>query len=173
MEKLPTTYLGMPLGNKYKALKIWDGILEKTERKLARWKAQYLSLGGRLILINSVLDSLPTYVISPFLIPSKVTKKLGRQRRDFLWQDNKEGNNYCLVKWEIVMLSKDKGGLGIKNLNLQNKSLLMKWLWRYTSEERALWNEMIMSKYGELSPWYTKPVNEPFGVGVWKTIRTL
>ena len=48
-EKLPTTYLGMPLGCKHKALEIWDGILEKTERKLAKWKAQYLSMGGRLI----------------------------------------------------------------------------------------------------------------------------
>ncbi|WMV10713.1 hypothetical protein MTR67_004098 [Solanum verrucosum] len=44
--KLPTTYLGMPLGNNHKALEIWDSILEKTEKKLFGWKAQYLSLGG-------------------------------------------------------------------------------------------------------------------------------
>ena len=56
IEKLPTTYLGMPLGYKHKALEIWDGILEKIERKLAKWKAKHLPMGGRLILINSVLD---------------------------------------------------------------------------------------------------------------------
>lgn len=65
VEGLPTTYPGMPLGCKHKALDIWDGILEKTERKYARWKAQYLSLGARVILINSVLDALPTYVSIP------------------------------------------------------------------------------------------------------------
>ncbi|WMV09782.1 hypothetical protein MTR67_003167 [Solanum verrucosum] len=30
--------------------------------KLARWKSQYLSLRGRLTLINSMFDALPTYV---------------------------------------------------------------------------------------------------------------
>lgn len=39
VESLPTTYLGMPLGSKHKVLEIWDGILEKAEKKLARWKA--------------------------------------------------------------------------------------------------------------------------------------
>lgn len=36
------------------------------ERRLATWKIQYLSLGGRVVLVNSVLDALPTYVMSLF-----------------------------------------------------------------------------------------------------------
>jgi len=95
--KLPTTYLGMPLGNNHKALEIWDSTLEKTEKKLSGWKAQYLSLGGRLILINSVLDSLPTYVMSLFPIPGKVVENLDKLRRKFLWQGNKDGKGYSLV----------------------------------------------------------------------------
>jgi len=71
IEKLPAIYLGMPLGAKHKALCIWDGIIEKTEKKLALWKSQYLSLGGRVTLINSVLDCLPTYIMSLFPIPGK------------------------------------------------------------------------------------------------------
>ena len=31
--KLLTTYLGLPLGNTHKDLKIWDNIVEKTEKK--------------------------------------------------------------------------------------------------------------------------------------------
>lgn len=50
--------------------------MEKTERKLSRWKAQYVSLGGRLILINSVHDFLPTYVMSLFPILAKEVEKL-------------------------------------------------------------------------------------------------
>ncbi|KAH0634712.1 hypothetical protein KY290_035831 [Solanum tuberosum] len=173
IEKLPTTYLGMPLGYKHKALEIWDGILEKAERKLAKWKAQYLSMGGRLILINSVLDSLPTYVKSLFPIPAKVVKKLDKMKRKFLWQGNKEGKGYCLVKWETVLLSKKDGGLGIRNLRLQNESLLLQWLWRYINEDKALWKEVIVSKYGEASPWCTQMVPDTYGVGVWRTIRNL
>lgn len=43
MWKLPTTYLGMPLGSNHKALEIWDGILEKTEKS---------SLDGRLNIFH-------------------------------------------------------------------------------------------------------------------------
>ncbi|WMV58412.1 hypothetical protein MTR67_051797 [Solanum verrucosum] len=66
VENLPTIYLGMPLGRKHKALEIWDGILGKTEKKLAWWKAQYLSLGGNFTLINYMLDSFLTNVMPLF-----------------------------------------------------------------------------------------------------------
>lgn len=44
---LPTTYLGMPLEAKSKSIEIWNGVVEKCEKKLARWKTQYLSRGGK------------------------------------------------------------------------------------------------------------------------------
>lgn len=55
------------LGNKHKDVEIWDNIVEKTEKRLARWKAQYFSLGARRVLINSFLDSLTNlcYVLFP------------------------------------------------------------------------------------------------------------
>ena len=76
--------------------------LLKNDKKLSRWKAQYLSLGGRVILINSVLDSLPTYIMSLFPTPPIVIKKLDRLRRNFLWKKGKEGEGKgCyLVKWK-------------------------------------------------------------------------
>ncbi|KAF3677743.1 putative small nuclear ribonucleoprotein G [Capsicum annuum] len=52
----------------------------------------------------------------------------------------------------------------------------MKWLWRYTSEEseeRALWKEVLVTKYGEQCPWVSKPVLVPYDWGVWRSIRAL
>lgn len=34
----PTSYLGLTLEARYKSLNIWDGVIEKFERKLASWK---------------------------------------------------------------------------------------------------------------------------------------
>ena len=87
---LPTSYLGMPLGAKSQSYEIWNNVVEKCEMKLARWKSQYLSRGGRLTLINSVLDSLPTYMMSVFPIPKSVITRLDKIRRKFLWQGNSE-----------------------------------------------------------------------------------
>lgn len=70
--------LGHALGSRHEAKEIRDGILEKTKKKLARGKARYLSFGRRLILINSVLDSVPTYVMSLIPIPANVVKKMDK-----------------------------------------------------------------------------------------------
>lgn len=60
VESLPATYLGLPLGSKSKAQYNWSGVLKRGERRLETWKSQYLSLGDRMVLVNSVLDALPT-----------------------------------------------------------------------------------------------------------------
>jgi hypothetical protein len=45
------------------------------EKRLASWKGKHLSIGGRLTVINSVLSSLPMYMMSFFAIPKDVLKK--------------------------------------------------------------------------------------------------
>lgn len=147
MGSLPTTYLGMPLGAKSKSKEIWNSVIEKCEKKLARWKGQYLSLGGRVTLINSVLDAMPTYMMSLFPIPAGVTNRLDRLRRKFLWQGNKDRKGYNLVKWKDLLIEKRFGGLGIKNLQNHSKALRMKWLWKYANEKQMLWGHALFRSY--------------------------
>uniref|UniRef100_A0A0V0GLP3 Putative ovule protein n=1 Tax=Solanum chacoense TaxID=4108 RepID=A0A0V0GLP3_SOLCH len=106
----------MPLGGNSNSVDIWNGVLEKCEKKLARWKTQYLSFEGRLTLINSVLDSLPTHMMTLFPIPARVIKRLDSIGRKFLWHGNKERKGFNLVKWKVVITDKKVGGMGIKEL---------------------------------------------------------
>ncbi|RVW48793.1 hypothetical protein CK203_076067 [Vitis vinifera] len=46
--KLPSTYLGMPLGAPFKFAATWDGIEERFRKRLVMWKRQYISKGGGL-----------------------------------------------------------------------------------------------------------------------------
>ncbi|OIS95712.1 cbl-interacting serinethreonine-protein kinase 9, partial [Nicotiana attenuata] len=169
--ELPAVYLRMPLGAKSKSKGIWNGVLEKCEKKLANWKNQYLSMGGRLILINSVLDAMPTYMMSLFSIPVNVVKRIDALRRNFLWEGNSEKKKFHLVKWNSLTTSKKTGGLGIKNLRVQNHSLMMNWLWKFAADEQSLWREVVREKYGMEGKWTTKPVRSPYGVSLWKSIR--
>lgn len=114
--ELPTTYLGLPSGAKSTSKGIWNGVLEKCGKRLTNWKSQYLSWGGRLTLINNVINALPSYMMSIFPMPNNVSKSIDALRRNFLWQGSEDKKKFHLVKWEELIVSKNTGGLGIKNL---------------------------------------------------------
>jgi hypothetical protein len=134
---LPIKYLGLPLGASFKAKHIWDGILEKMERRMASWKRMYLSKGGRVTLIKSTLANLPTYYMSLFPLPVSVANRMEKLQRDFLWGGLGDEFKYHLVSWSKVCSSVSVGGLGIRNLLMFNRALLGKWLWRYGREREA------------------------------------
>ncbi|RVX22614.1 hypothetical protein CK203_012542 [Vitis vinifera] len=75
--KLPTSYLGLPLGASFKTSRVWDAVEEGFRKRLSLWKRQYLSKGGRLTLIKSTLSNLPIYFPSLFVIPLKGSEESG------------------------------------------------------------------------------------------------
>lgn len=81
-------------------------------------------------MINSVLSSLPIYMMSFFEIPKGVHKKLDYFRSQFFWQSDDHKRKYRLAKWDILCQPKEQGGLVIQNLELKNIASLSKWLYR-------------------------------------------
>ncbi|KAL6314020.1 hypothetical protein AAG906_011754 [Vitis piasezkii] len=168
---LPSHYLGLPLGAPHKASSVWDGVEEKVRRRLARWKRQYISKGGRITLIRSVLASMPIYHMSLFRMPKSVARRLDKVQRDFLWGGGSEVKKAHLIKWEAICEDKSKGGLGLRKLVLLNKALLGKWVWRLAIDRDDLWKQVIIEKYGqEGHGWRAKKAIGTIGVGVWKEI---
>ncbi|RVX14105.1 putative ribonuclease H protein [Vitis vinifera] len=159
---------GMPLGAPFKSSGVWDGIEERFKRRLAMWKRQYISKGGRITLIRSTLSNLPIYFMSIFQIPRAVRIRLEKIQRDFLWGGGALEQKPHLVRWSIVCDDKGKGGLGVKSLGLFNKALLGKWAWRFANEKTALWNQVIRRKYGEeKGGWRSCEIREAYGVDKW------
>ncbi|WJZ95322.1 hypothetical protein VitviT2T_014100 [Vitis vinifera] len=168
---LPSTYLGLPLGAWHKSVKVWDGVEERMRKKLALWKRQFISKGGRITLIRSTLASMPTYLMSLLRMPRVVKLRLEKIQRDFLWGGGALEKRPHLVKWAVVCTHKKMGGLGIRNLSILNRALLCKWSWRYAVERDSYWKLIISSKYGvERGGWNTCGAKEGHGVGLWKEI---
>lgn len=84
-----------------------------------------LSYGGRLILLNACLSSIPTYAMSMYLMPKTMIKKMDKTRKIFFWQGGSVKKKYYLVKWTLISRPKNKGGMGIKDLRKMNISLLV------------------------------------------------
>jgi hypothetical protein len=66
----------------------WKIIEQKIEKKLSSWKGKHLSVGGHLILINSVLTSLVMFMLSFFEVPRGVLEKIDYYRSRFYWQSD-------------------------------------------------------------------------------------
>ena len=76
---LSSSYLGLPLGAPHNCVNVWDSIEERFRRRLALWKQQYISKGGRLTLIKSTLSSLPIYFMCLFRLPRRVKMRLEQE----------------------------------------------------------------------------------------------
>jgi len=85
VSSFPQTYLGLPLSPHKLKFADYQPLLFSFDRYLAGWKARLLSTGGRIVLVNSVLGSLPIYYMSSILLPKKVVEALDAKRRAFLW----------------------------------------------------------------------------------------
>lgn len=74
----PFMYLGLPVGGNPARATTWDPLLEKFSKKLFSWGNRYLSLGRRIVLLNSVLNAIPIFHLSLFIMPACVAKKIVR-----------------------------------------------------------------------------------------------
>jgi len=119
-------------------------------------------------LLNSVLSGLLMFTMSFFEIPKGVLENLDHFRSRFFWQGSSEKLKYRLGKWDILCRPKDQGGLGILDLQLQNKCLLAKWLVDLLNTD-GMWQTLLTNKYlrsKSLTQVKTKPYDSYFWRGL-------
>jgi mannosylglycoprotein endo-beta-mannosidase len=51
-------------------------MLESIKSRLGSWGNKYVSLGGRIVLINAVLSSIPIFFLSYMKMPVKVWREV-------------------------------------------------------------------------------------------------
>jgi hypothetical protein len=71
----------------------------------------------------------------------------------------------------MVCRPKDQGGLGIQDLEIKNRALLGKWLFKLLTEDR-IWQTFLRRKYigqNALSKVYWKPGDSYFWAGLMTT----
>lgn len=69
MGSYPFKYLGISMHHCKLRNYEWTEIEERFQKKLSCWKGKMLSIGGRLVLINSVLSNLSMFMLSFFEVP--------------------------------------------------------------------------------------------------------
>jgi hypothetical protein len=73
---IPFVYLGLPIGGDATKLSFWKPVLDSITNILAAWNHKFLSFGGRLVLLKSVMSSLPVYFLSLFKAPTGIISSI-------------------------------------------------------------------------------------------------
>jgi hypothetical protein len=124
----------------------WNWLEKKFEKIILNWSHRWLSLGGRVILVKVVLESIYVYWISLAKIPKSVLNNIRRRMFSFLWTGKKVNEGMHLISWKKLAKPKKTGGWGIKIYFSFGKALAAKSLWRCLMVP-GLWHEVIIKKY--------------------------
>lgn len=80
-------YLGLPLAFGKNRSREFKGVVEKVRARVQSWNSQFLSNGGKGILIKACARAIHIYVMSCFLFPKKVVNEINSIVVGYWWRD--------------------------------------------------------------------------------------
>jgi hypothetical protein len=101
-------------------------------------------------MVKSVLSSLPMFYICCLGIPVTIKDQVIKYMRHCLWRKTNndiQAHGKALVARNKICRPKDQGGLGLMNLETQNKDLLLKNLHKFHNDTDIPWVKLIRGTY--------------------------
>ncbi|KAG7581014.1 Reverse transcriptase zinc-binding domain [Arabidopsis suecica] len=163
------SYLGLPEQIHGSKVQVFSFVRDRLQKRLNTWSAKFLSKGGKEVLIKSVAQALPTYVMSCFLLPKAIRSKLSSAIANFWWKTNENSNGIHWIAWDKLCTPYSEGGLGFRTLEEFNLALLAKQLWRLIRFPNSLLSRVLRGRYFRYSdPLHIGSSNRPsYG---WRSI---
>ena len=140
-------YLGIFFSTHHPSKADLAHIVQKTADRINLWESGFLSKAGRLTLIQSNLEALPSYTCASTMLPAKVAKSIDTLHRNFFWRQHKEKNATPLIAWDKICTPKMQGGLGLRQTLPMNKAFLAKLGWKILTEPDNFWVKLVTQKY--------------------------
>ncbi|EPS73861.1 hypothetical protein M569_00896, partial [Genlisea aurea] len=163
-------YLGLPsaIGKSRRA--IFQSIQEKVEAKIMHWSSRMLSQAGRSVLIKAVLQVIPVYTMSCFLLPKSFLHKLMAAITRFWWSGSGSKKMHWLPREELTV-NLAAGGLSFRDLLLFNRAMVAKQSWRLLSHPNSICSRLIKAKYYPHSSFLMAPLGRSPSY-VWRGIHS-
>jgi len=140
-------YLGLPVNIGKSRKKPFEYIKRKIWSRIQGWQEKLLSKAGKEILIKAVAQSIPTYAMSCFDLTKGLCDELSSIIGRYWWSQQDKANKIHWISWEKLTQSKEKGGLGFRDLHLFNLAMLSRQAWRLLTNPDSLCGQVLKARY--------------------------
>ncbi|CAL1410408.1 unnamed protein product [Linum trigynum] len=110
-------YLGVPSEWGRSKKETFQFLLDRMEKKGESWKSLLLSPGGKKVLLKAVIQAIPSYIMSVFLLPLSLTCKMDSILKKFFWSGSMKKKSIHWCNARVLEKPKEEGGVGFRNFH--------------------------------------------------------
>ncbi|KAK1287775.1 hypothetical protein QJS10_CPB19g00208 [Acorus calamus] len=125
-------------------------------------------MAGRVVLIKSILQAIPTYMMFAARLSASVAGVCERMARYFLWYQGRHGRSIHYIGWDTVVQSKAMGGLGLCILKDMRKVILATLAFRFLLHPSFVSQFLNLKYKWNGNPWEIPRLNR--SSSVWKAL---
>jgi hypothetical protein len=98
-------------------------------------------------MIKSVLQAIPSYIMSIYLIPSTTVNEIERLLNGFWWGGGTNNKGIRWMAWDRLTCPKAVGGLGFRDFQSFNNAMIAKQGWRIMNNPDSLLARVLKARY--------------------------
>jgi hypothetical protein len=140
-------YLGLPTPQGRLKRGVFQPLEMRFTKRMSAWREKELSAAGKEILIKSVAQALPNYIMSVFKLSDGLCEDLMKAIRAYWWGTSNGRRKMQWIPWKVLVLPKGQGGMGFKDLILFNQALLARQAWHLLVFPDSLCARVLKAKY--------------------------
>jgi hypothetical protein len=121
-------------------------LLHSLDNRVDTLSVKGASSRGCLTLTKSVLSATPSHFLACIKAPKWFYKDIDSRRRGYFSTGNGSATGgQCKVAWDVVCRLIHEGGLDVKNLEIHNICLLLKFIYKLNTSNSCSWAKWIQS----------------------------
>jgi hypothetical protein len=82
---------------------------ERLSKKLSSWIEHHMSSGAKEVLMKSVAQAIPAYIMGVFKLPNTMCEEMEQMIHYFWWGDEQGTKKVHWLAWEKLLMPKSQG----------------------------------------------------------------